>query len=766
MKVSTKKLLPIVALFAALLMSAFLPAGGQRPKAAFTAGAPALPVALAQQEGDVILLSRLLTGDITLSGPYDSDSVLFSLPANWRLSGGAQFDLLLTSSFNTASRVTDTFFGPAGTLTVEFNETVIGVIPLDRVGAISQHFEIPAEAMQSKRSDGLMQLRFFLNSGWSCYLNENMLVYIHTGSRLTLPHETFAPDTNLTQFPAPIFQDFSIFKNTALVVIPDQPSAAELQSALTVAAAFGNLTSGSLILDMTTVGKLTAQQVSSEHLILIGRAAALLLSPAQVNLPMPISNGQFENGGGRPDDGIVEMVNSPWSLGKVVLVVSGNTDAGTIKAAQAVSTGKLRANSSPNLAVIETVQSAPLPASVPADQSFGDLGYGVTEMRDIGVNYATYTFYIPPGQTVSEGAFLELFYGHSALLQYESSGIVVRLNSRPIGSVALTKESASQAVNQVKIPIPAAAVVTGYNRLELRVNLIPLDRCINPDLNGLYANIWPESHLFLPLTPAVTSAISGYDLSAYPAPFAYNPAMDTTAFVLEKNSLSSWKSAFTIANYLGDRSNGSVTTLAAYYGDNVPESERGKYNFIVIGRPSRMPFVAEMNDFMPAPFTEKSDIANEPPLQVKYRIDPAATVGYIEMLSSPWKDDNVIVAALGNTDDGVAAAASYLIEPKSYALAGNFAVINGKQVITADTRLTAVPSGDAASGGSGVQVVGPPVDLSPAPPYRPAWVLPVLILSFVLALAILLVVIINSVKQSRSMRKAAAPTAAEESGEK
>jgi len=751
MNIYHKKFILVFVLCASLLMGVFAPveAAPGLPSPSFdTFHAGVLP----QQQGDTILLSQLVQGDISLAGPYDSDAVLFGIPSNWRPVGGAQFDMFMTVSFNTTGdTATENTFGPAGTLTVEFNDIVIGVLSLSEIGDSTQHFEIPVEAMTSTRTDGLMDLHFSLNSGWSCYLDENMLVYIRSGSRITLPHEETTPDTSLTRFPFPIYQEYSIFKNSVLVVLPEKPTAAELQSALTVSAGLKNLSSGSLLMDLTTIGRLTPQQVSSENLILIGSAATALSSQTQeLQLPMPVKNGRFENGSGGADDGIIQLVNSPWAAGKTLLMISGNTDAGVVKAAQAISTGVLRPNIFPNLSIVDRVQSTPVPVSAPIDQTFADLGYGTTDLREFGVNYAAYQFYIPPGQSVAEDAYLELFYGHSSLLEQDGSGMVVRLNGNPIGSVALTKESAAQAVNRSQISIPQAAVVTGYNILEIRVSLIPQDRCANPDLNGLYANIWPDSNLHLPLTPSIVNPISNYDLVSYPVPFAYNPALDTTAFVLQGNSLPIWKSAFDIAGYLGDASNGPVTTLGVFYADNLPEADRAKYNLIIIGRPSQLPILDELKDFLPAPFADKTDRVIEPQLQVNYRIDPNATVGYIEMLPSPWNKDNIILTALGNNDQGAASAGSYLIEPQSYELAGNFAVISGKQVVTVDTRLTAIAASNPNGGEAGVEVVPPAVDLSPTPPYRPAWILPALAISIALVVVVLLIAAIGAWRRSAS----------------
>ena len=50
--------------------------------------------------GDQIAFSQLITSDITLTGPFDSNSFLFALPASWRLTAGPRLDLHMAISFN------------------------------------------------------------------------------------------------------------------------------------------------------------------------------------------------------------------------------------------------------------------------------------------------------------------------------------------------------------------------------------------------------------------------------------------------------------------------------------------------------------------------------------------------------------------------------------------------------------------------------------------------------------------------------------------
>jgi hypothetical protein len=111
---------------------------------------------------------------------------------------------------------------------------------------------------------------------------------------------------------------------------------------------------------------------------------------------------------------------------------------------------------------------------------------------------------------------------------------------------------------------------------------------------------------------------------------------------------------------------------------------------LVIGIPSKMKMMSEINDKLPGPFASGSDLASEEELQVVYQIDPQMPAGYLELLASPWNQENLIITVVGNSSEGVLWAADALLNeiarPK---LLGNFAVITDEQVIAIDTRLFA-----------------------------------------------------------------------------
>lgn len=746
----------VAALLLVLLAAGAFPVAAQTPQ-------PADPVVTpAPGSPNEVSLFQISPDEIQLNGPFDSNSLTFGLPASWILQAGGKLELNLAVSFNTVAQAagTATPLVQGGTLSVQMNGVTVGVVSLDTIGEVAYSFDLPAEALTSQRADGRMEVRFILDSGISCYVNQQMTVFIHTSSRFNLPHTEDVPNTNLINFPRPIFQD-SVFPEAALVVIPDQPSSAELRAALTVAAGLGNLTGNKLLQDLTTVSQLTPEQQAVNHLILVGKAAGLPLL-GSLELPLKATGGQFAFEGGAPDNGVVEMVAAPWNPAEVVLVVSGNSDAGVVKAAQALTTGVLRVNSAPNLAVIEQVQPSPLAVTAPVDQSLADLTLldtgltvapdkAIKTLRFAGLNSASYRFYLPPGLTVDSSASFKLVFGHSSLLNYSRSGLVILVNGQPIGSARFSDQTAAQTNNEVQFNLPATVVVPGYNRLEIKATLFPVDACTDPKLDGLWATIWPESSLHLPLNQAQVAPLSQVDLSSYPAPFTNEPTLGNTAFVLPHDDLQVWRSALRIASFIGDRSNGALFTFATFYGDELKDPERSQYNLVVLGQPSKLPLVAELNPGLPAPFDPASDVAIETNLQVKYQIPATSPVGYVELFPSPWNPNNLVIAGLGNSPQGVAWAASALVDaPLRSQLAGNFAAISGSQVVTTDTRLVSVPADASAPS---IQIGQPganaQLDLAAPPADRPSWLLPAIYVALALILVVLVVVLVNAFRRGR-----------------
>ena len=704
---------------------------------------------------NVLTLEQLGKAEQTLQGPYDSRTLTFSLPSSWQLAPGVQFDMMFAISFSNLSGAgTNPGQLYGGTLTVSFNGATLSVMQIDRVGEQTLHFNIPDKALVSRRTDGRYDLNFSLDTGLNCDINHQVTMILHNSSRMILPHTIVPPNTDLARFPQPFSMD-PAWADSALLVVPDQPTAAELQSVLTIGASLKNLTSTAFTFDMITESRLTPELEAANHLILVGKAASLG-TVSQLTLPAPITENGVSLPGSNADDGVIEMVASPWNKDKVVLLVSGANDTGVTKASQALSTGQIRPAELSNLAIISSVDPQPIPQAVPIDQTLADLGYDLTATTDRlgrpGTASSVFYFYTATGVVAGPDASFTLEFSHSSLLNFARSGLMVLLNDQPIGSFRFTEESA-QTRTSIKFQIPAPALLPGRNRLEVRTDLFPTDNCTSPQLAGLWVTLWPESLLHLPTISIPAGGVSQYDLSLYPVPFAQHPTLGNTAFILPKDHLAAWQTALAIASDMGDRLNGQLITVKAYYVDDIPETVKSEDHLVIVGRPNTMPIVSELHDQLPGPFDTGSEIAIEKNVQVAYRLGSNAKVGYLELLASPWNKERIIMAVLGNSDEGlVQAGGAITTTAQRSRLAGDFAIITGGQITVTDTRIRTSTTVDTTTQKSQSQPEQA-IDLTPYQANQSKWILPVLFGSLGLMLVILVAVIINGIVKRSSAKK-------------
>lgn len=683
---------------------------------------------------DVISLTSLGVSDLTLRGPSSTSRALFSLPADWKLNSDAELWLSFATFIGQSAAA-----GPGwgGALQIAFNGVIVASLALDQTGDRLLTIPIPLAALQGELVDGRYELAFALDSGVGCEVDQNVTVVVSAGSRLRLPHTQQPPATDLSLLPSPIYQA-SFLPDVATLVIPDQPLAGELQAALDVAAGLGRQSSSELTLTLTTAAQLTAVTRAQTHLILVGRPAAFSLLSG-LALPAPVAAGRYQSAGAAVDDGFVQMIISPWNASKVLLLVGGGSETAVIKAGQAFSSGTLVTGSQPNLSVVAEVRAAPPPATIPVDQTLTDLGLAVRTARRPGANVLTSRFYLPAGLVLDGTANVALVFNHSALLDYERSGLVISMNDEPIGSVRLTADTAAKS-NVMEVSIPPASVHPGVNRLVVTADLIPLSGCYDPRTLNLWFTLRPETTLHLPTTPTPARTGSVIQLRAYPAPFTLEPTLSTTAFVLAHDDLAGWQAALSLAFDLGDRSDGERVDLVAAYSDAVPEAVRAERDLVLVGRPSGLALLGELAARLPAPFPAGSDLAVEDRLPISYRLAPEVSRGYLELLTSPWNSDRIVLAVLGNTAAGLASAAAALLTTETRtALNGDLAVIQGLQVEAVDTRTVVGLAPAAILTGTLTTPSGTALEAAQfdTPTARPDWVLPVLGVSVALTMAVL-----------------------------
>jgi len=706
------------------------------------------------QSGDAFTFEQLGYSEKLMIGPFDSSSVYFSLPANIELAPASSIVLKYAVAWSGSGTV-DLTNSVLGTLLVYFNDELIDTIILNGSSETSRDIIIPESAFESVDDIGRHHLRLLLNADVNCKFDDvQTSLIISKNSQFNLQYKTTVPTTDLALLPRPIFQADSIYPSSALIVVPDAPDALELQSALTVSAGLGSITRNELAVNLVSNSDLTPDLVASNHLIFVGLGKNF--PNLQVaDLPFSVGSAALDLPQANVNDGVIEIGLSPWSTSHVVLYIGGNSLESTVKAAQAFSSGNVVAVEKPNVSLISDVNAAIGEQATFENRTLKDLGYESQTMGLFGENYFTYIFNVSSEQASSVGGYFDLVISHSDLIDLESTGITVFLNDDIIGGVRLTEESPTTT----RINLSPDSLRRGFNRLEIISDITPYFTCYSSDLFGTWVTISESSLIHLPVSGQKIDFGSEAKLSNYPQMFLTSLDLADLAVVLPQNDVVSWSSAAKALFYIGYRAELPIANLKVVYGDEVSEEILNDHNIFAFGRSSTLPFLSEINDLLPAPFENGSDEATQPSMFVNYSLLPDTSVGYLEVLSSPFNSERVIMAVLGNTELGIPMAGATLTQDELVSkLTGNFSIIYYDQIVSTDTRLGVSKQGIVSELPVAVTVtpsaaISDPLllkDPQVVVEERPIWILPAIIITTVLMVMVLAIIMFKGILGKKS----------------
>jgi hypothetical protein len=229
-------------------------------------------------------------------------------------------------------------------------------------------------------------------------------------------------------------------------------------------------------------------------------------------------------------------------------------------------------------------------------------------------------------------------------------------------------------------------------------------------------------------------------------------------FVLPRSDPNAWQIAGDLAYDLGQTANPAIANLGMAFADEQISQLHSDNSLVVIGKASTLPFMSEVNDLLPAPFDLAKDTAEETNMQIVYRIPPGVSVGYLELMSSPYNSQKAMLVVSGNDDAGVSkAAAALLLSDLRSQLAGLFAVTNGTQVATRSTNSIYSVVGTVVPGVEPVvatPISGGIVSQPQSPLYaRPTWLIPLIGVSVVGIVLLMIIVSISAYSRNRARAK-------------
>lgn len=678
-----------------------------------------------------------------LQGPLDAIKLDFGLPADWKLLPGASLELNLTSFLSsvmpaqgdvTLSEVI------AGSLSVTLNNVPLQTIILKGNNSQVVSIPIPGGALAPNPLTGQQELVIVWDGSVACDFNMVTSVMIDPASRLILPHQQVPLTLDLASFPRPIYIENLPSPARVSLVVPDRPSQSELQAALAVAAGLGRMTQNKLGLDLIPLSHLDEASRNANHLIFVGRIAAFDALSTSLHDLVPVTQPASA------EDGVIQIVASPWNPSRAILSVSGGSDQAILKAGQALSSGTLVTAARPDLVVVRQVTAPASAAEFIEDQTFALLGYPDHTFTNFGSSSMLVTFVIPAGITISPEAYMDLVFNHSALIDYLRSAIVVRLNGVPIGSARLS--DTTSVMNALRLIIPTTAMRNGTNLLEIQADLFPRSICSDPRLGSLWITVFSNSLLHLPQGGQLMSVRQAQYLGDFPRPFTANNELSDTTFILAKGDVAAWQVAGNLAAYLGAHTSGVKSVPAVLWADALATNMPADSNLIVIGQPAQMPFLANLAGILPAALDAQGELTPAVKAGITFQVSPQAGLGYLELgqlAAGETGQGKALLAILGSAEEGVRLAASALTDasllPKL--ATGNFALLQGRNVMVQD--LKPAPGGAAPEAGGQPTAGGtPPPAATPVLEGVPAsfgqpegWIMPVMGVSFALIILML-----------------------------
>ena len=680
----------------------------------------------AQEGASVLTFAQMGESDLIMRGPFSSKSIRFNLPANRVLQEGAELQLVISASFTGESggQVIQLNDHIGAVLDVYFNDAFQQSIPLINGNDIVYRVPIASSDLVSKAKDGTFDIYFELDASIDCnYAFHNTTVVISSSSQAILPSAEVAVDLDLHRLPWPIYQPDAQLPGSAVLVMPKTPSADEAKAALLVMAAFGRMTDANLLVDIVSIDDLTDTLRQNSDLIFVGKPSELPLLK-ELDLPVPIQSGSYSSPEMKEDDGVLQIAASAWSKTRVVLLVSGNTDVGVVKAAQALTTSNIQTSNSNLYSIVAQVNlAAPLglqtesPANplTNSDYTFSSLGYSAETNTGIGTRSFSYEFVIPPGQVPVEKPYIDIVFTASKLADPARSGMTISVNGSRIGSAKFSVDDPDPT--NTRANLPAAFLRSGLNVIDVNVALIPFDVCSSISFNsGLWVTIYSESVLHLPLARATATTNTLKDLQAYPYPFLNDPSLSSTTFILPQSDPAALAVAGALAFDLGNTATGSVFSFDVDFDGQLEDATRKDQNLILVGEPSSLSLINDLKDNMPAYFEPNSNTAILEGQQVVYRISSGKSLGYLELFSLPWDNQFAALEVLGTNVEGVLFAGRALVnEEVRNTLKGDFATIDNKQTMVVDTR-TGAGMGRVAFEGAPGEVLQTLPDAAPANP--------------------------------------------------
>jgi hypothetical protein len=445
---------------------------------------------------DVVLLP-------TVSSQYEAQ---FTRPKTWQVAP--------TSALYLEFRHSSELLPNRSWLQIRINDKVIKHIPLthENIEGSKMTIPIPVELLKDFNKLGFRVEQHYTDK---CEdpLDKSLWTQVLPATRMVFNYTPIVPQVNLGAYPYPIIDTLTYSPAKIHYVVSKTASAQELQ-----AMAYVNVHLAQQAQDHELNTRVTFGQPNgpdNEHLIFVGKGDNL---PDVARFAGQFGNfsmqgGQWmDNATHQPlarDQGLVLFFQAPGSQEHTVLIVTGNSEEGVLKAAQALTQRPQDSSITGNSFMVPAGWSPSANSTTKTPRfvegqtrSFRELGFNIEEVHKINAPPITYKVPVVSKFTKTSGKLnLELNYSYSRQLNPEFSSLELRMNDVSIGNIPLINPDGEQ-MQHASIPI-SPELIRPRNTLVAQFHLMPdkFGWCVDNYVDNAWGKIMDDSKFTVEGTP-------------------------------------------------------------------------------------------------------------------------------------------------------------------------------------------------------------------------------------------------------------------------
>lgn len=609
--------------------------------------------------------------DLVLPGIQSVQTITFPRPRQWKLMEGTELRLLLEHS--------SALIAERSHLTISLNDVALTSVKLDADNIAGGEIRIPLP-IALLQDYNKIKLEVQQHYTYECEdpFDPALWTKVSRLSNILFSYQYKPVATDLALFPEPFFDRLGYGYTVLRYVMPQRASAQTLQALGLISAGLGREISYG---HAAIAEPLQSLDEAKGHVILVG-------TPQENPEIARLLSGKLGSLG--PNQGVLAIVPHPRNPALAVLVVTGGSADGVLKAALALSSPRRQFATSGDFAIINEAESdessriRERDGFLPETTSFSleDLGFKDTTVKGFFASPIRLELRTMPDVKFFERLLnLHLYYSYGAQLDTRLSTLEVRWNNITIQSVALDNpEGETRAELNISIP---EEIVTPYNTLQFVFHLLPrsYNPCETKVDHQLWGTIFRDSRFDMPrYNYAEMPDLAKMQYGMYPYGL-YQDLAETLLVVPDNPDPNDLTAAAAAAMELGRNTSSRRVALRLMQANDVSPELRESRDMIVIQSGRQNSFLESVADSrVLSALVDKKVLRGDKGTLLQ--VSDINTLGVLEQFVSPFSRSRMITVAQGSTPETLRRSLRMMFDIRLLSqLTGDIAVISAENKV-------------------------------------------------------------------------------------